>query len=354
MKTCYISRFGAYGDLLHASHLPRLIKDYYRVDTIDFETSYQGYQILQNNPYVDNLIFTDVSKLTQNRMQKNWEHCKENYDLFFNLVYTIEKEYCTIEFDNRYYRNEKWRRDHCGKMNYYDVMTAAAGLPECYFGQRGMLYYDDIDHQGAQEWIKSFKEKNNVDWLVLVCLSGSSLHKKFQQAEEVCRSLLDKHPQAYIILVGDQFCECQLFEHPRVSHKIQLKDKDGKITHKGWNFRTTMLMAKYFDFVVSPETGLVCVSHMWDTPTLQLLTAASWDNHIKYAKNAYWVKSPVSCSPCHRSPFKYYGCPRKEDLPACVFFNVPEILDKIEEAYEHYTKVRDSREMVPAGVSDMR
>jgi len=338
VKTCYISRFGAYGDLMHASHLPRLIKEHYKVDKIDFETSYQGYQILQNNPYIDDLIYTDVSKLTQNRMQKNWEHCKETYDLFFNFVYTIEREYCTIEFDNRYYRSQTWRRENCGKMNYYDVMTKAVGLPESYFGTRGQLYYPDEEHETARNWIKNFKEKNDVDWLILVCLSGTSLHKRFQQAESICKKILEEYPKVYMILIGDENCLEQTFEHPRISHKIQEKDKEGNVIKKGWNFRTTCLMAKYFDFVISPETGLVCVAHSWDTPTLQLLTAASWENHIKYAKNAYWVQSPVHCSPCHRSPFHYYGCPKKYSFPACVFFNEDEIINKVKEAYEHYKK----------------
>jgi len=327
MKTCFISRFGAYGDLIHCSHLPRLIKEYYDVDRLDFETSYQGYQILQNNPYIDDLIYIPTGSLTKNRMEKNWQHCEETYDLFFNFIYTIEKQYCCIELDNRYYRGDTWRRENCGKINYYDAMTKAAGLPDKYLGVRGELYYPEDEHEKAKEWVKKFKEKNNVDWLVLVCLSGSSLHKRFQQAESVCKKILELYPKAYIVLIGDKYCKSQLFEHERVTHKIEK-----------WNFRTTCLMAKYFDFVISPETGLVCVAHSWDTPTLQLLTAASFDNHIKYAKNAYYVKSPVSCSPCHRSPHHYYGCPVKDNFPACVFFNEDEIMEKVKEAYEHRSK----------------
>lgn len=327
MKTCFISRFGGFGDLMHCSHLPRLIKEYYQVDKLDFETGYQGYQILQNNPFIDNLNFVDAAKLTQNRMTKNWEHCKEHYDLFFNFVYTIEREYCCLETCNNYYRSTEWRREHLGKINYYDVMTKAAGLPDEYLGTRGQMYYYLDDELKASGWVKRTKEKYSADWLILVCLSGSSLHKRFQQAESVCRKILERYPNAFIVLTGNKDCEPQVFQGERILSKV---DK--------WNFRTVALMAKYFDFVISPETGLVCVAHSWDTPTLQLLSAASWENHIKYAKNAYWVQADIECSPCHKGPYKYYGCPRKDDLPACAFYNEDKILEKVNEAYKARVK----------------
>jgi len=327
MKTCFISRFGGYGDIMHCSHLPRLIKEYYDVGFLEFETGYQGYQILQGNPFIDNLIFVDATKLTQNRMVKQWEHAKENYDLFFNLVYTIEKEYCCLDKSNNYYRSTAWRREHLGKMNYYDVMTKSVGIPEEYYGNRGTLYYKDEEHQKANDWINKKKEELGCDWIILVCLSGSSLHKRFQQAESVCKKIIDKYPKALIVLTGDKDCLPQVFSYDRIISKV---DK--------WNFRTVALMSKHFDFVISPETGLVCVAHSWDTPTLQLLTAASFDNHIKYAKNAYYVQSPVDCSPCHKGPYKYYGCPRKDNLPQCVFFNEDDIMKKVDEAHEHHTR----------------
>jgi ADP-heptose:LPS heptosyltransferase len=326
------------------AHLPQLIKEYFKVDRIDFETNYQGYQILQNNPFIDNLTYVDTKKLTQNRMTKNWEHAKEKYDMFFNFVYTIEKDYCLLETDSAYYRNTAFRREQFGKKNYYDVMTEAAGLPESYFGTRGKLYYVDQDHINAQEWVARKKKRHDADWAILVCLSGSSLHKRFQQAESVCRKILDKYPRAIIITTGNKACEDLGFVHNRVFPKIEK-----------WNFRTAALMAKYFDFFIGPETGLTCVSHSWDTPTLQLLTAASWENHVKYAKNAYWLHPDVECSPCHKGPYKYYGCPRLDNFPACCnSFNETQILSMVDVAYERFTKASRDREVVPSEVSNMR
>jgi len=310
--------------MMHCAHLPKLIKEHFKVDHLTFETSDRGIEILYGNPYVDKLIKLDTNGITNGELMTRWEYSHDSYDLFFNLMHTIESEYCLLETDSAYYRNDEYRRERFGKMNYYDVMTSACNLPDSYLGTRGQLYYGEACHEKAEKWIASQKAKYNADWIILVCLSGSSLHKRFQQAKSISTKILQTYPNALIVLTGDKDCLDDVFEGERIISKV---DK--------WNFRSVALMSKYFDLVISPETGLVCVSHSWDTPTIQLLTAASWDNHIKYAKNAYWVQSEVYCSPCHKSPNRYYGCPTKERLPACVFFNEDKIMSKVKEAYEH-------------------
>ena len=322
MKTCFISRLGGAGDILHSAHLPKLIKEYYKVDRIDFETNYHGMHILTGNPYIDNLIFIDVNKMTYNRMSKNLQDAKENYDLMFNFANTIELEYCCNENDQRYYRSDRWRRENLGKKSYYDVMTDAAGLPNKYYGTRGQLYYSKKEHGLAKQWID--KKHETYDFVVLVNLSGSTLHKKFVQAESISRKILNKYKNSLIIITGDENCNHQVFQHERVISYVGSKIN---------GFRSVALKCKYTDLTIGLESGLTLVAHSWDAPTLQLLTAASWDNHVIYAKNAWWIQSPVSCSPCHRNPREYFGCPVKDKYPACVWFNEDEVMEKVEEVY---------------------
>lgn len=318
MKTCFISRFGGYGDILHASHLPELIKDYYKVDHITFETNYQGYQILQGNPFIDNLIYVPADKLTDNRLRKNWDWCEETYDLAFNLIYTIELAVCCNENDSRYYRNSDYRRNSFGRLSYYDVMTRACNLPDNYLGRRGKLYYQDADHLAAQEEVSKTKSKYGADRLILINLSGSSLHKKFMQAESIGRKILAKYPSTILFLTGDEACKDQVFTGDRIISWVGKR-----------NFRSVALMTKYLDLTISVETGLPLVAHSWDAPCLQLLTAASPANHTSGAKNAYFVQSPVVCSPCHKNPHEYWGCPTKENMPACVFFDEDKIMEQV-------------------------
>ena len=320
-KTCFVSRLGGAGDIMHAAHLPELIKKHYGVTHLTWETNFHGMHILVGNPFIDDLQFVDQHKMTANRMFKNLENARETYDLVFDLSNTIERTYCVNENDQRYYRSERWRRKNLGKKSYYDVMTDAAGLPEEYYGTRGRLYYTDEMHAKAKAWID--KKHETYDQVIIVNLSGSTLHKKFIQAESVCRKILEKYSKAMIILTGDECCKDQVFEHERVISHIDVKDN---------SFRQVALKVKYADLTISLESGLALIAHSWDAPTLQLLTAASFDNHVKYAKNAYWLQAPVACSPCHRNPREYFGCPVRAEHPSCVFFDEEKIMQKVDQA----------------------
>lgn len=343
-KSCYIHRLGAFGDILHASHLPRLIKEYYDVDYLAFETSVRGHIVLQNNPYVDELIVSPVREDTSDILFTKWAYAKDNYDLFFNLIFTIEKEYCCNDTDQKYYRTDKYRREKCGQMNYYDAMTKACNLPESYYGTRGELYYTEEEYSKAKETIAKIREKLGCKWLIFVCISGSSMHKKFIDAEVICRMILNKYPESGIVLTGSKDEVIYEFKHDRVL------PKSGK-----WNLRTVALLVKYADFYIGPETGLTCVAHMWNMPALQLLTAATWDNHIKYAENAFYVQSEASCSPCCKNSQRYYGCTIKNDLPLCVScFNKDKIMDKVEEAYVIHTKNTQDNSLVSPEMSSVR
>lgn len=321
MKTCFVSRLGGAGDVMHAAHLPELIKKHYGITHLTWETNYWGMHILKGNPFIDDLQMVDVNRMTYNRMIKNLENARETFDLVFDFSNTIEKAYCTNENDQRYYRSDRWRRENLGKKSYYDVMTDAAGLPESYYGTRGKLYFTDEEHASCQGWID--KKHETHDKVILVNMSGSTLHKKFIQAESVCRKILAKYEKALIILTGDENCLEQVFEHERVISYVGSKVN---------TFRSVALKCKYVDLTIGLESGLMCVAHSWDAPTLQLLTAASWDNHVKYAKNAYWLQAPVPCSPCHRNPREYFGCPVVDKHPGCIFFDEEKIMVQVEAA----------------------
>ena len=118
MKTCFIHRLGAFGDLVHSTHLPRLIKEHYKVDRLDFETSVRGHIALDNNPYIDNLILMNHEETDRSHLIAKWRFVEDEYDLVFNLIHSIELEYCCNETDQKYFRNTEYRRKNCGETTY--------------------------------------------------------------------------------------------------------------------------------------------------------------------------------------------------------------------------------------------
>ena len=54
MKKVLIIRYCAYGDAIHFSFLPRLLKGQ-GFDVVDLETNFKGFQLLESNPFIDKI-----------------------------------------------------------------------------------------------------------------------------------------------------------------------------------------------------------------------------------------------------------------------------------------------------------
>lgn len=303
-------------------HLPRLLKEN-GFDIVDVETNFKGYQLLANNPYIDNLnginpefVFTD-NKI--NYLGKYWDLLAEEYDHVINLLNTLEYGCLAMEDENVYYMNTQVRRNRYGKKNFYDVTTSYSGFPNlCEKYRKGEVYYTEKEEKIVSKWMKKFENK----FTVLINLSGTGPHKRFVQAHEVIKNILSKKGDAEIILTGGPDCKQFEVEGDRITSIV------GKFP-----FRQALLIAKHVNCVIGCESGLMVGSTMWETPTIQLMTAASIDNHGKYNPNDYSIQSPCYCSPCHKGPYDYRGCPHKNGNPLCVYFDINEILKKVEVIY---------------------
>ena len=86
-----------------------------------------------------------------------------------------------------------------------------------------------------------------------------------------------------------------------------------------WSIRDSLLVTKYVDLVISPDTGILHGAGCFDTPKIGLLTSTSKENITKYFKNDYSLESTVECSPCFRIiDLPEIQCPMsKETLGAC-------------------------------------
>jgi len=326
MKKVMISRYGAFGDVLHCSHLPRLLKEK-GFDYVAFETNQKGYQILVDNPYIDELIsfnpqLPSLKTAPISVLWKHWEIISEGYDKFINLFRTIEHKYLAMEDMNEYYMNDTFRRKKYGGINYYDTQTIEAGYPDD-LGRKGEVHFTDEELNIVEKWVGRRSKTFNV----LVNLSGSSLHKRFVQAKEVCEKILSRYKDAHIILTGDASCEEYAFEGTRIESICGKKP-----------FKQVMCIAQYMDLVITLESGLGVASNLFEVPTIQLMTAADLVNHGDGVKNDLSLQSPAKCSPCHKGPYKYIGCSAKDGLPICVYFEVDKILEKVDEAYVYYDK----------------
>lgn len=345
MKKALISRFGAFGDHIHCSHIPRLLKENEGFDVVDFQYNFKGIPIYANNPFIDKHIqfeptMRPICDYPVSFIQKRLNYIAESgkYDRVIDLQNSIERGYMAMENMNEYYRDSAYRRKKYGQLNYYDVSTIAAGYPQ-YIGMVGDLHFTEYE----EKFVKDLYERLYKDKFVIVLnLSGSSKQKLFLDAEKVITQFLSTHKDAVCITVGDEDCRKLLeFKGERIINRSGFFNEDKSIDkdgNEGYPFRQSMMMAKFANLCMGYESGLMVASTLLGTPTLQLMTAASIKNHGGDFPNDYSLQSPIYCSPCHKGPYSFIGCPKidvlDEKYPACIKFNPEAILMRMERVYQ--------------------
>jgi ADP-heptose:LPS heptosyltransferase len=319
LKKVLVSRYGAYGDQIVISFLPRLLKDQ-GFDVVDFEVNHKGFQVLGNNPFIDNLrCWEPPLNLTGKEIEKRWEEISQGYDKFINLYGSLEIGCIAMESDALYYESSEVRRKELGNINFYDQTCAWAGYPELCGKYKPELYFTDEEIKKTERWLRQFGNS----FIVLINLSGTSKHKRFVQAKEVTENILNRYPEAQVILTGDN--QELVFTGKRITSIVGVMP-----------FMQAALIAKYVDCVIAMESGLGIAGNVWGTPTVFLLTASSPASVTKYADNDLCLQSPAPCSPCHRGPYAYRGCQMENDLPVCVNFKIDDIMDRIGIAHSIY------------------
>lgn len=350
MKSVYVTRYAAMGDHIHASHIPRLLKEHCGFDYVCFEYNNKGMAIYANNPFIDEHIVFEPSKpgiaeKPMSYIEKRYEQIMERrgFTKHVNLLNSIEHGYIAMENQNEYYRDSEFRRQKFGEHNYYDQTTIFAGYPE-HVGMKGDLFFTEAEYEQVQ---RIYMDRY-VDNFVLICnLSGTSKHKLFYNAESIIKSFLSKHPEAICITMGDEDAKVHLdFFGDQIVNRAGAFNKDGKFDGgKVYPFRQSMLMTKYADLVIGCESGLMVAATLLGAPTVQLMTAASIKNHGGDFENDYSLQSPAACSPCHKGPYEYFGCPRMklmgENYPACIKFDPQVVLDRMEKVFNKWAAKKE-------------
>lgn len=314
-----IIRHCAFGDAIHASHLPHLLSD--KGFEVHVNTNFKGYQIFAYNPFIKELHAENLEGYPNWLVEKHWQVISEGYDKVINLYGSIEYNLLSMENQNEYYLSSNVRRSRYEGRNYYDETTIAAGYQELIGKYRGRMYFTEEEKKIVLDWIQLPKFRNKK--LVMLNLSGTGPHKRMVQAQEIAERLL-KDQDIHIITTGSAECADKDFV---LDYGHRMTSIVGRFP-----FRQAALITKYMDCVIGCESGLMCAAAMWETPCVQLMTATSIYAHNKYNPNDFSLQSPCSCSPCYKGPYGYFGCPSKDGNPLCVYFDVDKIINQVEKA----------------------
>jgi len=322
-KKVLITRYGAYGDNIVITPVLREFKQQGWKVIMDY--SDRGEPIFRHNPNIDEHIFYKKDSVPINKLQDHWikQNDKIKPDKYINFSETLEVALALHPRSPRYNYSKTERFMLCNK-NYYEYSMKWAGLnsdnyiPELFFTKD-----EEID---AKQYLRSMK------FNILICLSGSGKHKAYPWTEILMGSILNEFPDAHIITVGSY--TCKMIE----SHAKRVTSLAGDI-----DIRMSLLLTKYVDLVISPDTGVLHAAGCYDTPKIGLLGHTTIENITKHFKNDYSVESnPVlaECSPCFRLIYNMkMQCPQDPvtGMAYCMSKGIPPevVFEKVKQVYEH-------------------
>lgn len=289
MKKCLIIRLAAIGDAIQSTViLPLLKRDGYEVHY--YGKSYSE-DVLRHNPHIDKFIVHDDSIPNGQPLLDHFDKISEGYDKVVNLTGSIEGGLLAVEGRPEFDLPHDERHSRYNK-NYYDRQLELAGYSDT--GKKGELYFTPAE----RGWANDIRKKYRGKFLILWSLSGSSYHKTYPYAENVAVALLNKYPRIQTISNGDAICAFLEWDH------VRNKQSSGV-----WPIRKSMIMTKYADLVIAPETGILNAAGCFDTPKIALLSHSSSENLTKYFENCTNLHADVSCYPCHQMHYTQTSCP---------------------------------------------
>jgi hypothetical protein len=333
---------------------------------ITFSYNFKGAQIHNCNPRIHHHeVFEFAANLKNEEALKEHNErllrAQDEYDRFVSLQDSLESALIAPESSPEYFWPLKLRRQKNTHVCYYDQSMKWAGFTgKEYMGWTGEIYNKTQDHEFVKKSLEPYKDK----YIILWAMRGSMWQKAVCHiAEDICNDWLKEHPDTVIITTGDKFC--QQWEWTSAVGKTicpdeGLGDGSASLVHRSGRmpFRQALLMSRYADLVVTPETGLGIGAGAYGTPKIMMLTAASIKNIVGNDKNDYSLQSEAWCSPCTRAIYNTRNCPlgpgkyitgknidwnhpdyqkvAQQQLPICVEFPKDVILNRMEEVYEKH------------------
>jgi ADP-heptose:LPS heptosyltransferase len=296
--------------------------------------------VLKENPYVDNLLVQEREAIPNHWLGEYWEYWKQRYDKYINLSESIEGGLLKVENRRDFYTTKDFRHS-TNNVNYHDRTMELGGYPE-ETGTRGELYFTKSEEKKVRKFIDSARAAGKK-FIVMCPLRGSSYHKKYPLLGAVMNQWLKDKPDALVILTGGSESTPLVFDHPQVLSFV----------NSTWSIRELMLMTKYVDVVLGPETGMLNAAACWDTAKIVYLSHSTEENLTKYWTNTTVLEPDVSrapCYPCHQLHYSLDSCPLAQltdkdnrvidTLPVCAAGAVGP--DKVTEALNKNYGIRQS------------
>jgi len=319
-KECLVIRYGAIGDAVWVTPVLRQLKKegYYIV----YNCSPYSAQVLKLCPYIDEFLLQIKNAIPNEDLGGYWQTIGQGFEKVINLSESIERTLLKCEGRKGFDWPHEKRHELCN-INYIDHTMKVAGYPNIK-AAKPELHFSPVEERLAQH----LRNVNKDKFLILWAMSGSSFHKIYPWAPYVAGSLDHDYSDIRIITVGDYYCKI-----------LEWQNKNTMRCSGNWTIRQSMIMAKYANLVIGPETGVLNAAGCYDTPKIIFLSHSSKENLTKYWKNTVELTpTDCDCHPCHRLIYSD-TCPKgPKGVSAKCSENIdPELVyDEIVKVYERW------------------
>lgn len=299
-KSLCVTRYGGIGDMVQMSSvLPHLKNQGWH---ITLNTVGRVVDVVREDPFIDAFFLQDDGQVPIHEIEAYWSKLAGYFDHYINLSESVEGSMIAIHGRPDFYLSHEERNEKFSG-NYLENIHRMAGVPQEYHPKFYPTPHEDLR---ARETVKRYGK--NV-FLVMVSLSGSSVHKAWPHTDQAMFNALAKYRNIRFILVGDPLCQMLEAGWEREARVIC---KSGKM-----KIRDVLSLAPHMDMVIGTETGILnSVGHL-PVPKAVILSHSSQENLTKHWKNAHvFEPENTPCYPCHRMHYSFQYCNRSGDTGA--------------------------------------
>nr|NIT61990.1 hypothetical protein [Fodinibius sp.]NIY30570.1 hypothetical protein [Fodinibius sp.] len=259
--TLMLVRYGAYGDHLFMSGVfPFLFEKY---DRVLLEVNPKGIELFQHDNRFDFIGLYEPWNIPEKKrlrvVSEHWQTLLDrfpDYD-FLNFWGSMEGSGIVHEDSPEALLSPSARKERF-HINFHErhFQMAEMEVPDGWMATPEVFYPNEWE-----EWAQSWKKKDKDYFHMLIPIAGSTVQKVFPTwLPSFCRHLIDKYKDLKIYLFGDHECDGEDWDYERT---ISWTHRRGR---ERMSFAQVLLMAKYADYVLGPETGLLAGAGMWGTP----------------------------------------------------------------------------------------
>ena len=318
-KKVLIMRLGAIGDLVHTSVIAQAIKQKHPDWRIDFLTEDHYISLLENHPYIDNILsWQKYHKTTKGFIDIVKKLYSEHYDYFITPTYSMR----TILLSFLIFPKKSVFKKSYGGLWVEDYFKMAQKcVKDVEIPQNLILGTDSETNKHIEEEIKQYPKP------YFIITPGRTIDntrqgrlwniKKWKELSE----LLIKKYGGTVFTIGSK--------NEKETH-LQLVNNNVVIKTGDYNLNETKSFLSQADLMISGDTGPAHIASALGIKTLALLGSTSPKQIKPYGEKGYYISADYNCLYCWKKRCKNM---KKGDIysPCMEALSPQKVMKKIEE-----------------------